>query len=82
MLGSTLRKAIKDAGIYQYEASYRLCSAPSTLSRYLSGKATIPDEVLAIAIRELGCPELGRARCQECHIARAMAEVKRMEVAA
>ena len=37
---------------------------------------------VTIAIRELGCPELGQVRCRECPIARAMAEVERMEVAA
>jgi len=81
VLAAILEKAVDSQGLWHYQTARRLGVGPSTLSRYLTGKAIIPDEVLAMAIRELDCPELGRARCQECHIARAMAEVERKEAA-
>ncbi len=81
-VGQVLETVCEEQGLWHYQVARRLNVSKSAFSRYITGQGFMPDDVVANAIRYFNCPELGRARCRECPIARAMGQVGRMEVAA
>lgn len=62
-------------GLLQYQLAKQLSIDPATLSRYESGRQTVPPDIVAKAVRLFRCPEIADAACRDCPVACARRDV-------